>query len=277
MQNALGYVAHLAEGVKNTFNFSVPFLSYLAIVVLLAIGVVLYYINLRYLLIIWGINKFSKKLIRPNYVPNNELLDFLSRVPDDEELIDYREMKLENESSSSAHASPTKKNQNVAHHQHHAEGGKKKKKSWKSLKFLLNSSSFVFMRRCTQAFFAQISSEFQKIKNLYPLFMIIRFFQNHIQSILQIWLWFSVEFNRKNMPKKLLSKKILSSMSVILKSLCLSFSCQSIIIFYIKTIMSSMHHNHSNTFSIDLNFVQSFFITWRQIIFCWNHSHKIFL
>ena len=128
VQNALGYVAHLAEGVKNTFNFSVPFLSYLAIVVLLAIGVVLYYINLRYLLIIWGINKFSKKLIRPNYVPNNELLDFLSRVPDDEELIDYREMKLENESIS-AHASPTKKNQNVAHHQHHTEGGKKKKKS----------------------------------------------------------------------------------------------------------------------------------------------------
>ena len=128
VQNALGYVAHLAEGVKNTFNFSVPFLSYLAIVVLLAIGVVLYYINLRYLLIIWGINKFSKKLIRPNYVPNNELLDFLSRVPDDEELIDYREMKLENESIS-AHASPTKKNHNVAHHQHHTEGGKKKKKS----------------------------------------------------------------------------------------------------------------------------------------------------
>lgn len=126
VQNALGYVAHLAEGVKNTFNFSVPFLSYLAIVVLLAVCVVLYYINVRYLLIVWGINKFSKKLIRPNYVPNNELLDFLSRVPDDEELIDYREMKLENEPVS-AHASPTKKNQNVAHH--HAEGGKKKKKS----------------------------------------------------------------------------------------------------------------------------------------------------
>ena len=62
VQNALGYVAHLAEGVKNTFNFSVPFLSYLAIVVLLAIGVVLYYINLRYLLIIWGINCSTKSL-----------------------------------------------------------------------------------------------------------------------------------------------------------------------------------------------------------------------
>ena len=53
VQNALGYVAHLAEGVKNTFNFSVPFLSYLAIFLILAISVVLYYINVRYLLIIW--------------------------------------------------------------------------------------------------------------------------------------------------------------------------------------------------------------------------------
>ena len=42
----------------------------------------------------WGINKFTKKLIRPDFVPNNELLDFLSRVPDDEEIVDYRELKL---------------------------------------------------------------------------------------------------------------------------------------------------------------------------------------
>lgn len=96
VQNALGFVAHLAEGVKNTFNFSVPFLSWLAIIAMLAVSFFLYYINLRYLLIIWGINKFSKKLIRPNYVPNNEVLDFLSRVPDDEEIKDYREMKILN-------------------------------------------------------------------------------------------------------------------------------------------------------------------------------------
>jgi hypothetical protein len=32
----------------------------------------------------WGINKFSKKLIAPDLVTNNELLDFLSRVPNDE-------------------------------------------------------------------------------------------------------------------------------------------------------------------------------------------------
>ena len=34
-----------------------------------------------------GVNKFSKKLLKPNYIPNNELLDFLSRLPSDEELV----------------------------------------------------------------------------------------------------------------------------------------------------------------------------------------------
>ena len=34
----------------------------------------------------WGINKFTKKLIAPDSNPNNELLDFLSRVPNDEML-----------------------------------------------------------------------------------------------------------------------------------------------------------------------------------------------
>ena len=55
----------------------------------------------RFLLIVWGVNKFTKKLIRPNYVPNNELLDFLSRVPDDEEILDYHEMRLQEDPVSS--------------------------------------------------------------------------------------------------------------------------------------------------------------------------------
>jgi len=38
-------------------------------------------------------------------VPNNELLDFLSRVPDDEEFLDCRELKLLADNPSS----PTKK------------------------------------------------------------------------------------------------------------------------------------------------------------------------
>jgi hypothetical protein len=39
------------------------------------------------LLLLWGINKFTKKLIRPWAINNNELVDFISRVPDNEELV----------------------------------------------------------------------------------------------------------------------------------------------------------------------------------------------
>lgn len=40
-----------------------------------------------------GINKFTKRLRAPNAIPNNELLDFLSRVPSDKELVMYRELR----------------------------------------------------------------------------------------------------------------------------------------------------------------------------------------
>ena len=94
VQNALGMVASHCEAVKNTFNYSVPFLSWLAVVLIFAIALVLYFISLRFLVMVWGVNKFTKKLIRPDYEPNNELLDFLSRVPDDEMLVDYREIRV---------------------------------------------------------------------------------------------------------------------------------------------------------------------------------------
>lgn len=42
---------------------------------------------MRALLLLWGIVKFSRRLVRPHTVPNNEVLDLLSRVPDDDELV----------------------------------------------------------------------------------------------------------------------------------------------------------------------------------------------
>lgn len=41
----------------------------------------------------WGINKFARKLIAPDSNPNNELLDFLSRVPNDE-MLQVTNMKI---------------------------------------------------------------------------------------------------------------------------------------------------------------------------------------
>ncbi|CAG9813193.1 unnamed protein product [Phaedon cochleariae] len=86
VQNAIGRIASLLEGVKNMFNFTVPYLSWIAIVLLVLVAVVLYIMPLKYLLMLWGANKFLRRILRPHAVPNNEVLDLLSRIPDDEML-----------------------------------------------------------------------------------------------------------------------------------------------------------------------------------------------
>lgn len=90
VQNSIGYIASLCEKVKNLFNFTIPYLSYLAMLLTIVAAVVLYFIPIRYLILAWGVNKFSRKIFRPHSVPNNELLDLISRVPDDEELLNYK-------------------------------------------------------------------------------------------------------------------------------------------------------------------------------------------
>ncbi|KAH8356307.1 hypothetical protein KR200_007825 [Drosophila serrata] len=87
VQNTIGYLASLGESTINTFNFSVPELTWLAVVLLLGAILVLHFVPLRWLLLFWGLMKFSRRLLRPNTIPNNELLDFLSRVPDNEEIV----------------------------------------------------------------------------------------------------------------------------------------------------------------------------------------------
>ncbi|NXJ36514.1 MCTP1 protein, partial [Ciconia maguari] len=93
VQNILDEVASFGERIKNTFNWTVPFLSWLAIVALSVFTVILYFIPLRYIVLVWGINKFTKKLRSPYAIDNNELLDFLSRVPSDVQVVQYHELK----------------------------------------------------------------------------------------------------------------------------------------------------------------------------------------
>ncbi|XP_052556755.1 multiple C2 and transmembrane domain-containing protein 1 isoform X3 [Tympanuchus pallidicinctus] len=93
VQNILDEVASFGERIKNTFNWTVPFLSWLAIVALCVFTVILYFIPLRYIVLVWGINKFTKKLRSPYAIDNNELLDFLSRVPSDVQVVQYHELK----------------------------------------------------------------------------------------------------------------------------------------------------------------------------------------
>ncbi|KAJ8344139.1 hypothetical protein SKAU_G00314680 [Synaphobranchus kaupii] len=93
VQNLVGEVACIGERIKNTFNWSVPFLSILAGLVLLVATVLTFFIPLRYIVLIWGINKFTKKLRNPYAVDSNEVLDFLKRVPSDVQKVQHRELR----------------------------------------------------------------------------------------------------------------------------------------------------------------------------------------
>ncbi|XP_076842665.1 multiple C2 and transmembrane domain-containing protein 1 isoform X2 [Brachyhypopomus gauderio] len=95
IQTILDEVASCGERLKNTFNWTVPFLSWLAIVALCVASLLMYLIPLRYIVLIWGVNKFTKKLRDPYLIDNSELLDFLSRVPSDVQKLQYKELKLE--------------------------------------------------------------------------------------------------------------------------------------------------------------------------------------
>uniref|UniRef100_A0A8C3A2R8 Multiple C2 domains, transmembrane 2b n=1 Tax=Cyclopterus lumpus TaxID=8103 RepID=A0A8C3A2R8_CYCLU len=90
VQNVMDEVASFGERIKNTFNWSVPFLSGLAFLTFVIATILTYYIPLRYVILIWGINKFTKKLRKPYGIDNNEVLDFLMRMPSDVQKVSPR-------------------------------------------------------------------------------------------------------------------------------------------------------------------------------------------
>ncbi|KAM9754451.1 multiple C2 and transmembrane domain-containing protein 2 isoform 2-T2 [Menidia menidia] len=89
VQTVLDELANIGERIKNIFNWSVPFLSILAGLVLFGAAALLYFVPLRYIVLIWGINKFTKKLRNPYTIDNNEILDFLRRAPSDVQKVQY--------------------------------------------------------------------------------------------------------------------------------------------------------------------------------------------
>ncbi|XP_061819635.1 multiple C2 and transmembrane domain-containing protein 2-like isoform X1 [Nerophis lumbriciformis] len=93
LQVFLDQVACLGERIKNTFNWSQPFLSSLALLLFVMATILTYFIPVRYIVLVWGIHKFTKRLRSPYSIDNNELLDFLSRVPSDVQKVQYSEMR----------------------------------------------------------------------------------------------------------------------------------------------------------------------------------------
>ncbi|XP_072947682.1 multiple C2 and transmembrane domain-containing protein-like [Epargyreus clarus] len=95
VQNVLGKFASLGERFKNLFNFSVPFVSLLAIFFISVIAFVIYLVSLRYIMMGWAFHKFIRKILKPNRIPHNEVMALLSRVPDDNILLQCEELPLE--------------------------------------------------------------------------------------------------------------------------------------------------------------------------------------
>lgn len=89
IQDILGHVASYFERLSNTFKFKVPFLSYLMMVCLSVVTILLYLVPIRWIVLVYGIHKFTRKLRNPNALDNNELIDFLSRVPDNSECVKH--------------------------------------------------------------------------------------------------------------------------------------------------------------------------------------------
>ena len=98
IQGYLGSLACLLESLKNLFNFSVPFISWLAVSLIIIVTVILYLVPLRLLVMFWGTEKLTKRFISPGALFNNEIGNLITKVPDNEMIKDYQEI-LESEKS----------------------------------------------------------------------------------------------------------------------------------------------------------------------------------
>jgi len=86
VQDQLGRLASTAESVKNVVNYSSPFMTGIAIVILMCGTLLLFALPLRLVMMAWGVRKFTKRLVNPRAKDSNELLNYLARVPDDRTL-----------------------------------------------------------------------------------------------------------------------------------------------------------------------------------------------
>ncbi|XP_026764132.2 multiple C2 and transmembrane domain-containing protein-like [Galleria mellonella] len=88
------YMVCLSERIQNLATFQVPFLSYLGMLFLVIASIGLYLIPFNYMMIGLGIYKFTRKYMDPERTPNNDILDFISRIPDNEQLRQWKELNV---------------------------------------------------------------------------------------------------------------------------------------------------------------------------------------
>merc|ERR1719339_834375 len=94
VQESLGWIASQLESIQNAFNFNAtPFLTLVGFAITALLTAVLYLLPVRVIFLVWGVNRMTKKLFRPWSTSSNEILDYLSRVPDNEELESYKPLQ----------------------------------------------------------------------------------------------------------------------------------------------------------------------------------------
>jgi len=89
-QEGCGLVASYFERMFNLCHFEEPCLTFLFSVLLVGLSLVLWLFGLRTVLLIWGVNKFTKKLRDSDPVPTNEVDNLILRVPDFEMVEDAK-------------------------------------------------------------------------------------------------------------------------------------------------------------------------------------------
>ncbi|XP_026727345.1 multiple C2 and transmembrane domain-containing protein-like isoform X3 [Trichoplusia ni] len=94
IKDGIDFIVSLLQRVKNLFKFAVPYLSYLVMTALIAATVAIYIIPINYIFMALGIYKFMRKVLYPDRIPNNDILDFISRIPDDKMLKQWRELRV---------------------------------------------------------------------------------------------------------------------------------------------------------------------------------------
>ena len=63
VQEAMDEIASIGERIKNTFNWTVPFMSIFAVVILSVVATLLYFVPCRIIILLWGCNKVGASLV----------------------------------------------------------------------------------------------------------------------------------------------------------------------------------------------------------------------
>ncbi|KAF9419196.1 hypothetical protein HW555_004123 [Spodoptera exigua] len=88
------YLVSVAERLYNLATFKVPFLTILSMILLAINSALLYFVPYKYLMMGFGIYKYGRKRLNPDRILNNDLLDFISRIPDNKILRDWKQLSV---------------------------------------------------------------------------------------------------------------------------------------------------------------------------------------